>query len=256
MRKIKSISFYSLVKREILRFSKVAVQTVFAPLISTGLYLIIFSYSFSNREVAAYNIPYINFIVPGLIMMSLIQNSFANSSSSLIVAKYQGNIVDFLLAPFSHIELSLGFMIGGIVRGLVVGTVIYLISIFFYGGMVVHPLLAVVFALLTSGIFSLLGIIAGLWAEKFDHVSIFSNFFITPLTFLSGVFYSVKSLPGIWSKVSLFNPVFYMVDMTRYAFVGQSDINPLISFTIVGSSFVALLFLVTYLFKIGYKIKS
>ena len=256
MKIINNTTFFSLVKREVMRFSKVAVQTVFAPLISTGLYLIIFSYSFQNREVAEYGIPYINFIVPGLIMMSLIQNSFANTSSSLIGAKYNGTIIDFLLAPFSHIELSLGFMIGGMVRGMLVGTVTYLVSIYFYGGSIAHPLLAVFFALLVSSVFSLFGIIAGLLAEKFDHVSIFSNFFITPLTFLSGVFYSVKGLPGIWSKVSLFNPVFYMVDAVRYSFVGQSDIAPAFSALIISSFIIILLSLVTYLFKIGYKVKS
>ena len=253
---INNITFFSLVKREVSRFSKVAIQTVFAPLISTGLYLIIFSYSFQNREVAGYGIPYIDFIVPGLIMMSLIQNSFANTSSSLIGAKYNGIIIDFLLAPFSYVELTLGFMIGGMVRGLVVGSVTYLVATFFYGGAVAHPLLAVFFAILVSSIFSLFGIVAGLWAEKFDHVSIFSNFFITPLTFLSGVFYSVKGLPGIWSEVSLFNPVFYMVDAVRFAFVGQSDIEPAFSALIISSLTVILLLVVTYLFKIGYKVKS
>lgn len=253
---INTITFCSLVKREVLRFSKVAIQTVFAPLISTGLYLIIFSYSFQNREVAEYGVPYINFIVPGLIMMSLIQNSFANTSSSLIGAKYNGIIIDFLLAPFSYIELSLGFMIGGMVRGILVGSVTYLVSTFFYGGQIAHPILAVFFAILVSSIFSLFGIIAGLWAEKFDHVSIFSNFFITPLTFLSGVFYSVKGLPGIWSRVSLFNPVFYMVDAVRYAFVGQSDMAPAFSAFIIASFALFLFILVTYLFKIGYNIKS
>lgn len=251
-----NITFLSLVKREISRFSKVAIQTIFAPLISTGLYLIIFSYSFQNREVARYAIPYIDFIVPGLIMMSLIQNSFANTSSSLIGAKYNGIIIDFLLAPFSHIELTLGFMIGGMVRGILVGSVTYLVATFFYGGAVAHPFLALCFAILVSAIFSLFGIIAGLWAEKFDHVSIFSNFFITPLTFLSGVFYSVKGLPGIWSTVSLFNPVFYMVDAVRYSFIGQSDIAPAFSALIMASLAALLLVVVTYLFKIGYKVKS
>jgi len=253
---INTITFLSLVKREVSRFSKVAIQTIFAPLISTGLYLIIFSYSFQNREVAGYGIPYINFIVPGLIMMSLIQNSFANTSSSLIGAKYNGIIIDFLLAPFSHIELTLGFMIGGMVRGMLVGSVTYLVATFFYGGAVAHPFLAVFFAILVSSIFSLFGIIAGLWAEKFDHVSIFSNFFITPLTFLSGVFYSVKGLPGIWSEVSLFNPVFYMVDAVRFAFIGQSDMSPYFSALVISSLAVFLLVIVTYLFKIGYKVKS
>ena len=253
---INNITFFSLVKREVARFSKVAIQTVFAPLISTGLYLIIFSYSFQNREVAGYGIPYIDFIVPGLIMMSLIQNSFANTSSSLIGAKYNGIIIDFLLAPFSYVELTLGFMIGGMVRGLLVGSVTYLVSIYFYGGTIAYPLLAILFAVLVSSIFSLFGIIAGLWAEKFDHVSIFSNFFITPLTFLSGVFYSVKKLPGIWNEVSLFNPVFYMVDAVRFAFVGQSDISPYFSLFVIISLLVILLIVVTYLFKIGYKVKS
>ena len=250
------ITFYSLVKREIWRFSKVAIQTVFAPLISTSLYLIIFSYSFRSREVAEYGIDYIKFIVPGLIMMSLIQNSFANTSSSLIVAKYQGSIVDLLLAPFSYMQLTLGLMIGGIARGLVVGLTIYIIATFFYSGAVYSVGLLIIFSFLISGVFSLLGIIAGLWAEKFDHISIFSNFFITPLTFLSGVFYSVKNLPGVWSKVSLFNPVFYMIDMARYAFVGISDAKLSVSITIVSTLFIALFFLTTYLFKIGYKIKD
>ena len=253
---IKSVSFYSLVKREIWRFSKVAIQTIFAPLISTSLYLIIFSYSFRNRTVIGYDIPYINFIVPGLIMMSLIQNAFANTSSSLMIAKYHGTIIDLLLAPFSYIQLTVGIMIGGIVRGCAVGTVIYLVSTLFYGGQVMHPFLLIFSMILISSVFSLLGIIAGLWAEKFDHVSIFSNFFITPLTFLSGIFYSVKSLPGIWSQVSLFNPVFYMVDVTRYAFISHSDMNPTYSILVIGTLFIVLLTLVTYLFKIGYKIKD
>ncbi|GAB6137220.1 ABC transporter permease [Halanaerobaculum tunisiense] len=249
-------SFYTLVKREVWRFSKVATQTVFAPLISTSLYLIIFSYSFRNRAVTGYEIDYINFIVPGLIMMSLIRNSFANTSSSLMIAKYNGSIIDLLLAPISYLELSLGLMIGGIARGVLVAITIYLISVFFYGGSVYAVSLLIIFILLVAGIFSLLGIIAGLWADSFDQVSIFSNFFITPLTFLSGVFYSVKNLPGIWSQVSLFNPVFYMVDMTRYAFLGISDVNPLFSVTIVTLFFISLLVLVTYLLKIGYKIRN
>jgi ABC-2 type transport system permease protein len=256
VRLINSITFYTLVKREVLRFSKVAIQTIFAPLISTSLYLIIFSYSLRNRVVTGYGVEYVEFIVPGLVMMSLIQNSFANTSSSLIVAKYQGSIIDLLLAPFSHIQLTLGLMIGGVARGVIVGFAIYLVAVFFYGGYVYAPLALVFFVFLVSGVFSLFGIIAGLWAEKFDHVSIFSNFFITPLTFLSGVFYSVTRLPGIWSKVSLFNPVFYMVDMTRYAFIGQSDINPWLSLLVVGTTFISLFVLVTYLFKIGYKIKD
>src|SRR6056297_480200 len=189
---INTVTFLSLVKREVARFIKVAIQTIFAPLISTGLYLIIFSYSFQNRVVAGYGIPYISFIVPGLIMMSLIQNSFANTSSSLIGSKYNGIIIDFLLAPFSYIELTLGFMIGGMVRGLLVGSVTYLVSIYFYGGAVAHPLLAVLFAVLVSSIFSLFGIIAGLWAEKFDHVSIFFNFFFNTLTIFGCGFLFVK----------------------------------------------------------------
>ncbi|AGB42436.1 ABC-type polysaccharide/polyol phosphate export systems, permease component [Halobacteroides halobius DSM 5150] len=249
-------SFYTLVKREIWRFSKVATQTVFAPLISTSLYLIIFSYSFKSKAIAGYTIDYIDFIIPGLIMMSLIRNSFANTSSSLMIAKYNGSIIDLLLAPFSYLQLSLGLMAGGIARGIVVAISIYVISIFFYGGAIYSVGLLTLVVLLVASVFSLLGIIAGLWAESFDQVSIFSNFFITPLTFLSGVFYSVKNLPGIWSKVSLFNPVFYMVDMTRYAFLGISDISPYLSLLVVGSFFVALLLIVTHLFKIGYKIKS
>jgi ABC-2 type transport system permease protein len=186
--------------------------------------------------------------------MGIIQNSFANTSSSLIISKYNGTIVELLLAPFSHIELSLGIMIGGMARGLAVATSIYLVSILFAGGAIANPLFLLLTSTIVAGIFSLLGLVAGLWSEKFDHVSIFSNFFITPLTFLSGVFYSVKSLPGIWGKVSLFNPVFYMVDVIRYSFINQSDINPYYSLMIISILFLSLLYLVTYLFKIGYKI--
>ncbi|MGM0472330.1 MAG: ABC transporter permease [Bacillota bacterium] len=250
------MSFYTLVKKEVLRFIKVSIQTIFAPLISTTLYLIIFSYSFRSKEIANYSVPYIKFIIPGLIVMGIIQNSFANTSSSLVVAKYQGTITDLLLAPLSHIELSMGLMIGGIARGLAVGTAIYLVSVLFYSGAVLHPFLLLISGLLVASTFSLLGIIAGLWAEKFDHVSIFSNFFITPLTFLSGVFYSVKSLPGIWSKISLFNPVVYMVDVVRYSFIGESDMNYLFSLSIMAALSLSLLIIVTYLFKSGYKIKD
>jgi ABC-2 type transport system permease protein len=250
------ISLYFLIKHEVMRFSKVAIQTVFAPLISTSLYFIIFSYSFRGREVAHYDVPYINFIVPGLLLMSLLQNAFANSSSSLIIAKYQGNIVDFLLAPLSHWQLTIGFMVGGIVRGVLVGLVIYVVSIFFYGGQVAHPFAALTVAFLISATFSLLGVLAGLWAEKFDHVSIFSHFFITPLTFLSGIFYSVKNLPSPYGEISLFNPVFYMIDLMRFTFLGQSDIPPLFSTAIIAVTLVFLFLLVAHLFQIGYKIKE
>ncbi|MGM0444691.1 MAG: ABC transporter permease [Fibrobacterota bacterium] len=249
-------SLYFLMKREVMRFSKVAVQTVFAPLISTTLYFIIFSYAFAGREVAAYDVPYITFIIPGLLLMSLLQNAFANSSSSLIIAKYQGSIVDFLLAPLSHWELSIGFMTGGIVRGMVVGSVIYGVSTLFYGGAVAHPVMAVGVAFAVSAVFSMLGIIAGLWAEKFDHISIFSNFFITPLTFLSGIFYSAHSLPGIYGDLTMINPIFYMIDLMRFTFLGQSDVSPLISGAVLIATMTLLFLLVVHLFRIGYKIRS
>ncbi|ERP31086.1 ABC transporter permease [Chitinivibrio alkaliphilus] len=250
------IPLYFLIQHEVLRFSKVAVQTVFAPLISTTLYFIIFDYSFQGREVPAYDIPYITFIIPGLLLMSLLQNAFANSSSSLIIAKYQGNIVDFILAPLSHWDLTIGFMVGGIIRGLLVGSVIYLVSIFFYGGAVAYPFLALTTALLVSGVFSTLGILAGLWAEKFDHVSIFSNFVITPLTFLSGIFYSVQSLPPLYAQLSRVNPIYYMIDLMRYSFLGMSDVSPLLSLCITGGTLMVLFFLTALLFKRGYKIKN
>ncbi|MCK8823828.1 ABC transporter permease [Fuchsiella alkaliacetigena] len=239
-----------------MRFIKVSIQTIFAPLISTTLYLIIFAYSLRGREVVGYSVSYTRFIIPGLIVMGIIQNAFANTSSSLIIAKYQGTIIELLLAPFSYLQLSLGLMIGGIARGLAVGVAIYLVSIFFAGAVIAHPLLLLGSGTIIAGIFSLLGIIAGLWAKKFDHISIFSNFFITPLTFLSGVFYSVSSLPGVWSRVSLFNPVVYMVDLIRYSFIAESDINYLFSLTVISGAFIFLLILVTYLFKIGYKLKD
>ena len=198
---------------------------------------------------------YSAFLVPGLVMMSVLQNSFANSSSSLIQSKITGNIVFILLPPLSHLEFFSAYVLASAVRGVVVGLGVFVITAMFVPVPVQNLLWVVVFALLGSGILGTLGIIAGIWADKFDQLAAFQNFVIIPLTFLSGVFYSIHSLPPFWQQVSHFNPFFYMIDGFRYGFFGVSDVSPYLSLAIVGGSLLALSFATLSLLKCGYKLR-
>jgi ABC-2 type transport system permease protein len=250
-----SVGFRTLFFKEILRFWKVATQTIAAPVVSAMLYLLIFGHVLDGRVEMLDGVSYTSFLVPGLVMMSVLQNAFANSSSSLIQSKITGNLVFILLPPLSHVEILSAYVVASVVRGLAVGFGVFVITAWFAHLSFVAPLWIVVFALLGAGILGTLGVIAGIWAEKFDQLAAFQNFLITPATFLAGVFYSIKKLPPFWLAVSHFNPFFYMIDGFRYGFFGQSDVSPWTSLGIVAVFFVALAAIAINLLRRGYKLR-
>ena len=249
------IGFQTLFYKEILRFWKVATQTVAAPILTAILYLLIFGHVLEDRVQVYPGVKYTAFLVPGLVMMSVLQNSFANSSSSLIQSKITGNLVFVLLPPLSHWELFGAYVGAALVRGLAVGAGVFLATVWFTHMSFVAPWWIVIFALLGSLILGTMGLIAGIWAEKFDQLAAFQNFLIMPATFLSGVFYSVHSLPAFWQTVSHFNPFFYMIDGFRYGFFGQSDINPVTSCAVVVCFLIVLVGLAIRLLSSGYKLR-
>lgn len=247
---------WTLLKKELLRFWRVSFQTVAAPVITALLYLLIFSHVLEGHVQVYDGVPYTAFLIPGLIMMSVLQNAFANSSSSLIQSKVMGNLVFILLTPLTHLQFFLAFLIAAIIRGLVVGLCIYLVAMWFVDLNVSNPWLIIAFALLGSAFLGTFGIIAGIWADRFDQMAAFQNFIIMPLSFLSGVFYSIHSLPPFWQKVSQLNPFFYMIDGFRYGFFGKGDVSPLVSLSIVGASFLVLAWITLKMLKSGYKLRS
>jgi ABC-2 type transport system permease protein len=246
---------YTLFKKEILRFWRVGFQTVASPVITSLLYLLIFSHVLANHVQVYSGVSYTAFLVPGLVMMSLLQNAFANSSSSLIQSKVMGNIVFLLLTPLTYLQFFSAFLAASVIRGLVVGLSIYLVSMLFVDIQIAHPWWILTFALLGSALLGTFGIIAGIWADKFDQMAAFQNFVIMPLTFLSGVFYSIHSLPPIWQAISKFNPFFYMIDGFRYGFFGQGDISPWISLLVVGTFLLVLAWTCLKMLKSGYKLR-
>lgn len=250
------IGMWTLLKKELLRFWRVAFQTIAAPVITALLYLMIFSHVLASHVKVYETVEYTAFLIPGLMMMSILQNAFANSSSSLIQSKVMGSIVFILLTPLTHLQFFIAFLIAAIVRGLVVGFCIYLVAIWFVDIPLSNPWWIMAFALLGSALLGTLGIIAGIWAEKFDQMAAFQNFIIMPLSFLSGVFYSIHSLPAFWQKVSHLNPFFYMIDGFRYGFFGQGDISPWLSLAIVTAAFVLLAWLTLKMLKSGYKLRA
>lgn len=247
---------WTLFKKELLRFWRVGFQTVAAPVMTALLYLLIFSHVLGSRVEVYPGVPYTVFLIPGLIMMSVLQNAFANSSSSLIQSKVMGNIIFVLLTPLSYIEFFSAFLAASIIRGLCVGFSIYLVSICFIDLPLNHPWIILAFAVFGSGMLGAFGIIAGLWAEKFDQMAAFQNFVIMPLSFLSGVFYSIHSLPPLWQTVSHFNPFFYMIDGFRYGFFGMSDISPWFSLSVVIASFITLSLVTIGMLRAGYKLRG
>jgi ABC-2 type transport system permease protein len=250
------IGTWTLLKKELLRFWRVAFQTVAAPVISGILYLLIFSHVLDGRIEVYDGVPYMAFLIPGLIMMSLLQNAFSNSSSSLIQAKVMGNIVFLLLTPLSYLQLYFSLLVASIARGIFVGICIFFISIFYIDLPMENPLIIFLFAFLGGGLMGSFGIIAGVWAERFDQMAAFGNFVIMPLSMLSGVFYSIHSLPPFWQKVSHLNPFFYMIDGFRYGFFGQSDTSPYLSLLIVTLFFIILAFITIRMLKSGYKLRG
>jgi len=220
------------------------------------LYLLIFGHVLEDRVQVYDQLKYTSFLLPGLIMMSLLQNAFANSSSSMVQSKIMGNLVFILLSPLGHWSWFSAYVLSAMVRGLAVGSGVLLVTLYFVPLSFVYPLWIVVFALLGAAMLASLGLIAGLWAEKFDQMAAFQNFVIMPMTFLSGVFYSIHSLPPFWQTLSHMNPFFYMIDGFRYGFFGVSDVSPWLSFGLLLGALTAIASLALYLLKTGYKIRG
>ena len=241
--------------KEVLRFWKVSFQTVGAPVLTAVLYLLIFGHVLEDHVQVYKGVGYTAFLVPGLVMMSVLQNAFANSSSSLIQSKITGNLVFVLLAPLSHRAWFLAYVGASLVRGLLVGAGVWLATVFFAPPQFAQPLWALAFGVLGGTLLGSLGLIAGLWADKFDQMAAFQNFIILPMTFLSGVFYSVHSLPPFWHGVSRLNPFFYLIDGFRHGFFGQSDVSPWLSLGVVASATAAVAGVALHLLKTGYKIR-
>ncbi len=241
--------------KEVLRFWKVGFQTVGAPILTAVMYMLIFGHVLQDRVLVYGTVSYTAFLVPGLVMMSVLQNAFANSSSSLIQSKIMGSLVFVLLTPLSHWAWFCAYVGSSIVRGLAVGLGVFAVTVYFGRPGFVAPLWIIVFALLGAGLLGALGLIAGLWSEKFDQMAVFQNFVIMPMTFLSGVFYSIHSLPPFWQTVSHLNPFFYMIDGFRYGFFGVSDVSPWLSLAIVGTAWLVVSGIAVNLLRIGYKIR-
>ena len=242
--------------KEILRFWKVGFQTVAAPVMTAMLYLLIFGHVLEDRVKVYDQITYTAFLLPGLVMMSVLQNAFANSSSSLIQSKMMGNLVFLLLTPLNHWSWFFAYVGSSVVRGLAVGLGVFVVTGWFTPLSFVAPQWIVLFAIMGATMLGSMGVIAGLWAEKFDQMAAFQNFIIMPMTFLSGVFYSIHSLPPFWQTLSHFNPFFSMIDGFRYGFFGVSDVSPWLSLAVVGSCTVLISATALHLLRIGFKIRG
>ncbi|MDR4651361.1 MAG: ABC transporter permease [Nitrosomonas sp.] len=247
--------FSTLLYKELLRFWKVGFQTIAAPVVSTLLYLLIFFHVLEGRIQIYPDISYAVFLIPGLVMMAMMQNAFANASSSMIQSKISGNIVFLLLSPLTYLEIFLAYILASVMRGFLVGAGVYLSAWLFFAIPSFQLLWVFLFALTGSALLGALGIIAGIWADKFDQLAAFQNFIIMPLTFLSGVFYSIHSLPAVWEFLSYLNPFFYLIDGFRYGFFGVSDVSPYLSFLVVAACFAALSTLTLAMLKSGYKLR-
>ena len=247
--------FPTLLYKEVLRFWKVSFQTVAAPVLSSLLYLLVFAHALAGHVQAFPGVSYVQFLVPGLAMMAVLQNAFANSSSSIIQSKITGNIVFILLPPMGPLEIFGAYLLAAMVRGLVVGLGVFAATLWLIPIPVAKPLWALAFACVGSGMLGALGIVAGIWSEKFDQLAAFQNFLVMPLTFLAGVFYSVHSLPPFWQAVSHLNPFFYAIDGFRYGFFGQSDVDPATGLAIATAAFAALSWLTLLLLRRGFKLR-
>ncbi len=247
--------FFTLVRRELRRFLSLPNQTIFPPVLMTILYILIFGYSLGDdiREIAGY--PYVVYILPGLIMMGVINSGYANSTTSLFIARHEDFIQDLLVSPLSYLKIVSAYIIGATTRGLIIGFLTLGVSLFFIDIPVNHPLAMLFFMTLTAATFGSFGLIVGLWAERWDNIAVFLNYLITPLVFLGGVFYSLDNLPSPWRDLSKFNPLFYMVDGYRYSLLDYSEVNPWLSFGIIFCLFILSTGLALQLFKIGWKLR-
>ncbi len=251
-----SLAFKTLLSKEIRRFLAVWMQTIFTPVITTGLYLIIFGVSLGKQINLGAGVSYLAFIVPGLIMMGIVNNAAQNASSSIFISKMNNALVDVLVSPLSATETALAYTLGGVVRALMVGTITWLISLPFEVIIPVHPLFVLVIAIATAAFFSALGALVAIVAEKFDHIGAFNTFILLPLIYLGGVFYSIHILPPFWQHVSRLNPIFYMVDGFRYGFLGRADGSPLTSLTFVCLFAVGMVGILIWVLKKGYRLRT
>tara|TARA_B100000963_G_C22563018_1_gene642364 strand:+ start:501 stop:1289 length:789 start_codon:yes stop_codon:yes gene_type:complete len=250
------IGFVTLYKKEVQRFFNVFAQTILAPAVTTILFYLILTLSIDRDFLVNNNYSYSEFLAPGLICMSIMQNSFANTSSSILISKVQGNIVDVLMPPMSELELTFSYSLGGITRGVLVGVSVFVLINAFIPVKIYSLFLVIFFALTSASLLSLLGILCGIWAKKFDHMASITNFVILPLTFLSGTFYTIDRLPDFWKFLANWNPFFYIIDGFRYGFLGQGESNLLLGCGIMLVSNVFFIILTIYIFKKGYGLRS
>ncbi|OGT22121.1 MAG: hypothetical protein A3K16_00135 [Omnitrophica bacterium RIFCSPLOWO2_01_FULL_45_24] len=250
------IGFKSLTEREIIRFTSVFFQTIFPPLVSSFLYIGIFGFTIGQRIQSVGGMPYLHFLIPGLVMMYIVESAYANTSSSLFISRWGGHIQEILVSPLSYFEMVLAILIGGLVRSLVIGSGVYLISLFFDPIAIKHPFIVLFMALFVSLSFSSIGVIVALFAEEFEHLTICTTFFITPLVFFGGVFHSIGMLPKALQTASFFNPIFYMVNGMRYGMLGTSDVSVAQCLLVVFSLFLVLFSACVFLFRIGFKLRK
>ncbi len=249
------LGLYTLSERETRRFLSVWVQTIAAPLVTAGLFLAVFSLALGPMRGEVMGVGFVEFLAPGILMMTVVQNAFANTSSSIVIAKVQGNIVDTLMPPLSPLELVIGYLAGGVLRGLAVALVLWAVMALALGIGIARPGLALAFVLLGAGFLGVLGILAAILSTKFDHMAAVTNFVVTPLAFLSGTFYSISALPPAMETASRFNPVFYLIDGLRFAMIGRSDAAPMLGLAVVSAFTLAGAALAWHWFRIGYRMK-
>ncbi|CAM5781379.1 ABC transporter permease [Ottowia pentelensis] len=245
-----------LLTKEVLRFWRVATQTIAAPVLTSVLYLLIFGHVLQGRVQVYPGVGYVAFLVPGLVMMSVLQNAFANSASSLVQSKIMGNLVFLLLTPLNAWHWFIAYVGAAVLRGLMVGVGVYLVTLWYAPPQAAALGWILAFAVLGALLMGVLGLLAGLWADKFDQMAVFQNFIVMPMTFLAGVFYSIHTLPAVWQTVSRFNPFFYMIDGFRYGFFGVSDVSPWFSLGVAVVSVLAVSALTLHLLKTGYKLRN
>ncbi len=250
------IGFITLAERECWRFLRVWQQTIIPPIITSLLFILIFGYSLGSRITEVGGVSYLEFIVPGLLMMGVIMSAYMNTASSLYISKFQGSVQELLVAPLSYWEIIFALTIAGVLRGVLVGASILMVSLLFTSISVHSILILLYFVIMVSLLFSFAGIATGLWANNFDQMNVFSTFIITPLTYLGGVFHSIAMLPTFWQSVAKFNPIFYMVDGFRYGFLGKSDVSLWVSMLLVLALTIFFLVLCVYLFRKGYKLRT
>ncbi len=250
------VGFLTLYTKEVQRFTKIPLQTIAAPALTSLLFLVIFTTAIGSVRIDYPLENFKSFLFPGLIMMTIIQNAFMNNSSSILMSKVQGNIVDLLMPPLSHVEIIVAFTLAGITRGLFSAIACALVMMPFIEVGIYNLWIILSFALLASAIMSLIGMISGIWAEKWDHLGTIGNFVIVPLSFLSGTFYSITVLPNVIQKASLANPFFYMIDGFRYGFIGASDASILHALIILIMVLISLIVINYVMLKSGYKLRA